>query len=116
MTTRSPKIIEFQDGISVEVEVSEKEDSTGGYERISGNSPSEKAFDSALDTIKPIILKTIQPVTDVWESVEGSIDIDQVEIEIAFSFKGTGSIYVAKLESSANLKITLKLKPKTPAA
>jgi hypothetical protein len=99
------KLIELEDGTLVEVEVppdQAKQISGGLAERVS----------TTFDKIKPILVKTCQPIADVWKEVNQEMNIDQAEVQIGFSFDIEGNVYVTKSKATANLTVKLVLKPK----
>jgi len=102
MTTQ---IIKLADGTLVEVDVAE------GYERIS-KAGAHKHVDNAIDAIRPLIVKTAQAVSSVWEELSEQLSVEQAEIEFGVSFEGEGNLYITKAKSGANLTIKLNLKPK----
>lgn len=100
------KLIKLDDGTLVEVEVSE--------DQAKGKQVSSRFADqvnSTFDKIKPILIKTCQPVAAAWQELNQEMQIEQAEIEIGFSFEAEGNIYVTKAKTGSNLKVKLVLKP-----
>ncbi len=95
-----------QDGILVEVEAQENE-----TRAISGGAADK--VDSAMDKVKPIILKACKPVIEVWGELNKDLSLEQVEIELGLGFEAEGNLFVTKATGSANLTIKLTLKPKS---
>lgn len=98
------EIIELEDDILVEVEVSEEENIpiSGGGRNIT----------STVDKIKPILLKLSRPIAESFKEISEDVQIEQAEIQVNFGFEGEGNIYITKVKGNANLSVKLTLKPK----
>ena len=99
------KLIELEDGTLVEVEVSEEQVQpiSGGFaEKVSGT----------FDKIRPILLKTCQPIVSVWKELNKEMHIDQAEVTLGLSFEGEGNLFVTKSKAGANVTVKLVIKPK----
>ncbi len=99
------KLIELEDGTLIEVEVPEDE-----AQQISGGFADKVS--ASFDKIKPVLVKTCRPITEVWKEINKDMHIEQAEIELGLSFEGEGNLYVTKSKAGANLKIKLVLKPR----
>lgn len=99
------KLIELEDGTLVEVEVSEDQ-----AQQISGGFADKVS--SSFEKIKPILLNTCKPVTEVWKELNKDMEIDQAQIQLGLSFEGEGNLFVTKSKAGANISVTLTLKPK----
>lgn len=99
------KLIRLQDGILVEVEVLENQ-----VEAISGGLA--KKVERTFDEIRPVLIKVGDSIVDVWKGLQDSIEIDQTEIEIGFSFEAEGNVYIAKSAIGANILVRLHVKNK----
>lgn len=99
------KLIKLEDGTLVEVEVPEDQ-----AKQISGSAADRVS--TTFDKIKPILVKTCQPIAAAWQELNQEMHIEQAEIEIGFSFEGEGNVYVTKAKAGSNLKVKLVLKPK----
>ena len=99
------RLIELENGIWVEAEVSEDE-----AEAISANSI--KGVKSAFDQVKPILISISRPIAEAWQEINKDMEIEQAEVEVGLNFEGQGNIYIAKGKGGTNLKVKLVLKPK----
>lgn len=99
------KLIRLQDGILVEVEAKE-----GEVQQVAGGF-AEKV-ETNFSKIKPILLKTCQPVVDALKEVRSEVDLEQVEVEVGLSFEAGGDIYVAKATLGANVLVRMTLRNK----
>src|SRR5713226_3510340 len=97
------KLIKLEDGTLVEVEVAGDE-----VQQISGGL-AEKV-DATLNKIKPVLLKTCQPIVAAAKELREDIDLEQVEVEVGLSFDIEGNIYVAKTTFGANVLVRMTLK------
>ena len=98
------KLIKLEDGTLVEVEVTGKE-----VQQIAGGL-AEKV-DATINKIKPVLLKTCQPIVAAVKDLREEVDLEQVEVEVGLSFDIEGNVYVAKAKAGANIKVKLTLKP-----
>ncbi len=98
----SSKLVELEDGILVEVEVSPDQ-----AQQIAGGL-AEKV-DATLDKVKPILIKTCRPILAAWEEIGQDIHVKTAEIELGLSFEGEGNLYVTRSKASANLSVKLVL-------
>jgi Trypsin-co-occurring domain 1 len=98
------KLIKLQDGTLVEVESDPKDT------QLISNSAAQKV-DSSIDKIEAIIIKTCNPIMSAWQKLSNSVDIEQAEIELAFSFEAEGNLFITKGKAGANLTVKLTLKP-----
>ncbi len=101
----STKLIEFEDGTLIEVEVSDDQ-----AKEIS-NRFSEKV-QKTLDDIKPTLISICRPITETFKELNKEMKVDQAEVELGFSFEGEGNLYITKAKANANLTVKLVLKPK----
>ena len=99
------KLIRLQDGILVEVEAKE-----GEVQQVAGGF-AEKV-EATFSKIKPILLKTCQPVAEALKEVRNQIELEQVEVELGLSFDGGGDIFIAKATLGANVLVRMRLKSK----
>jgi hypothetical protein len=101
------KLIEMEDGLLVEVEVPQDQ-----VDQISGGGVADHV-DTAIDTVRPILLKACRPVVSVWNELNKEMCIDNVEVELQLGFSAEGSVFLAKAKGNANLKIKLSISPKS---
>jgi Trypsin-co-occurring domain 1 len=99
------KLIKLEDGTLVEVEVTGKE-----VQQIAGGL-AEKV-DATLNKIKPVLLKTCQPIVAAVKDLREDLDLEQVEVEVGLSFDIEGNIYVTKTNFGANVLVRMTLKNK----
>jgi hypothetical protein len=99
------RLIKLEDGTLVEVEVAGDE-----VQQISGGL-AEKV-DATIDKIKPVLLKTCQPIVAALKDLREDIDLEQVEVEVGLSFDIEGNIYVTKAKLGANVLVRMTLKNK----
>lgn len=101
----SSKLIELEDGLLVEVEVSPDH-----VKQISGGMPEQ--VNKAIDTVRPVLLKACRPIVSVWNELNQEMSINNAEVELQLGFSAEGSVFLAKTSGSANLKVTLSISPK----
>ena len=97
-------IIELQDGIRIEAAVTDYQVAAPG-----------KVVEKTIDSVRPLLLKAIQPVLSVWNDLSESVTIEKAEIEIAFGIETSGNFFVASAKGNANVKIKLTV-GRNPAA
>lgn len=98
-------LIELEDGLLVEVEVPQDQ-----VDQISGGVTDQ--VDTAIDTVRPILLKACRPVISVWNELNKEMCIDKVEVGLQLGFSAEGSVFLAKAKGNANLNIKLSISPK----
>src|SRR5205085_12578070 len=99
------KLIQLEDGTLVEVEVAGDE-----VRQISGGL-AEKV-DATMNKIKPVLLKTCQPIVAAVKDLREDVDLEQVEVEVGLSFDIEGNIYITKTKFGANVLVRMTLKNK----
>jgi hypothetical protein len=87
-------IIELEDRILIDAEVT-------NYQ-VSG--PSEQV-QKAIDSVRPLLLKVVQPVLSAWNDLAKSATVEKAEIELAFGIEASGNFFVASTKGSSNLKV-----------
>lgn len=97
------KLIRLEDGILVEIEVSEEAPT-----RIAAMAANP--VQKNLSVIEPVVMSLIKPVSHIWQELNKDMSVTQAEIEIGLAFEVEGNIYITKSSSSANLKLTLTIK------
>ncbi len=99
------KLIRLEDGILVEIE------STGTQiTAIAGGAAAR--VDSAIDAIKPLILKACKPISEIYQELNKDMTIEQVEMELGLGFEAEGDLFITKAKGNANLVIKVTIKPK----
>ena len=99
------KLIKLEDGTLVQVEVTGKE-----VQQIAGGL-AEKV-DATINKIKPVLLKTCQPIVAAVKDLREEVDLEQVEVEVGLSFDIEGNIYITKTKFGANVLVRMTLKNK----
>jgi hypothetical protein len=99
------RLIKLEDGTLVEVQVAGDE-----VQQIAGGL-AEKV-DATLNKIKPVLLKTCQPIVAAVKDLREDVDLEQVEVEVGLSFDIEGNIYVTKANFGANVLVRITLKNK----
>jgi hypothetical protein len=92
-----------EDGTLVEVEVSGEE-----VQQIS-SSLADKV-DVTINKMKPILIKTCQPIAEAVKDLRNDVDLEQVEVEVGLSFDAEGNIYITKAKFGANVLVRMTLK------
>ena len=96
------KLIKLKDGTLMEVEA------PGQVEQVAFGAP--ERVDAAIETIKPIIVNAVKPISAAWREIGEEVQIEQAEVELGISFEGEGNIYITKVKGGANLNIKLTIK------
>lgn len=99
------KLIRLKDDTLVQVEVPE-----GEVQQIVGSKA--KKVGAAFDEIKPILLKTCQPIATALKEVRDEVGLEQVEMELGLSFEVEGNVYITKATLGANVIVRMTLKNK----
>ena len=86
------KLIRLEDGSLVEIEVSGDE-----VQQISGSLADK--VDATINKIKPILLKTCQPIVAAVKDLREDVDLEQVEVEVGLSFDAEGVVLQKILNS-----------------
>ena len=100
------KLIELNDGILVEVEVSPDQ-----ARPIAGGA-AEKVLGATLERLTPMIVQVARPVVAAWEQLNQDMDVESADIELALNFESEGNLYLAKASAGANITIAFTLKPR----
>ena len=103
----SKKLIELNNGLLMEVEVPQHE-----IEMISGGSDMVEKVDKSMDTVKNLLIKSVEPITQAYEVLNQDVVLEKAEVEIGIGFSAEGNIFIAKGNASANLKVKLILSPR----
>ena len=98
------KLIELEDGMLVEVEVSGEE-----IEEIAGGLVDR--VQTTFAAVHPILVNSCRPIIKAWQELNQEMKVEEAEVEIGLSFSGEGNLYITKSTASANLKVKLLLKP-----
>ena len=103
----SKKLIELENGLLMEVDVPQSE-----IEMISGGSDMVEKVNKSMDTVKEMLIKSVEPITQAYEALNQDVVLEKAEVEIGIGFSAEGNIFIAKGKGSANLKVKLILSPK----
>jgi hypothetical protein len=102
MTTQ---LIELEDGLLVEVEVPPDQ-----VRQISGGLPEQ--VDESINAVHTLLLNACRPMVSVWNELNKEMSISSAEVELQLGFSASGSVFLAKANGSANLKVKLSISPK----
>lgn len=102
------KLIKLKDGIFVEIE-SEGDQVTA----IAGGVANR--VDTAIDSIKPLILRACRPISEIYKELDKDMAIEQVELELGLGFEAEGDLFITKAKGNANLTVKITIKP-TPTS
>jgi|SRR5258708_6612606 len=97
------KLIKLDDGTIVEVATAGDE-----VQQIVGGDKVHATFDK----IRPILVKTCTPIVEAVKELRDTTDVEQVEVEVGFSFAAEGNIYITKTTLGANVIVRMTLKQK----
>jgi hypothetical protein len=97
------RLIKLDDGTLVEVEVAGDE-----VQQISGGLAEN--VHATMNKIRDALLKTCQPIVAAVKGLRKDVDIEQVEVEVGFSFDVEGNIYITKANLGANILVRMTLK------
>ena len=103
----SKKLIELENGLLMEVDVPQSE-----IEMISGGSDMVEKVNKSMDTVREMLIKSVEPITQAYEALNQDVVLEKAEVEIGIGFSAEGNIFIAKGKGSANLKVKLVLSPK----
>ncbi|MGH3402973.1 MAG: CU044_2847 family protein [Streptosporangiaceae bacterium] len=99
------KLIKLSDGTLMEVEAPSDE-----VQEISGGMAA--SVKSKLENIGPELIKTCQPIVNAVTEMSKQMEVEDVGVEIGFSFDVEGNIYVAKAHLGATIQVRVTLKKK----
>jgi len=94
------QFITLKDGIRIEAEVTDT--------RVAAK---DGKIEQTIDSIKPTLVRVVQPVVAAWNELNQDMDIQQAEIELGFGFEASGNLFIASTKGNVNLKVKLVLKP-----
>ena len=106
----SKKLIELENGLLMEVEISENRD---GVEEISGGDDDLiNRVDASMGTVEKMLIQSVEPIINAYKVINQDVVLEKAEVEIGIGFSASGNIFIASGNASANLKVKLVLKPK----
>lgn len=100
------ELIKLRDGLLVEV-CSNPDDTP---KQIAASAA--ELAEGAMDQARELLLKAVQPLASVWGELNRDLTIDEVEIELGLGFEASGKLFIVQGTGSANLRFTLKVRPK----
>jgi len=103
------ELIQLQNGLYVEVQAPPEDQPR----QISAGQA--KRVNAAMDEVRGLLLKAVEPVASVWEEMNRDLHIDSVEIELGLGFEAKGNLFIAQGSGNANVKFKLTVKPKPGA-
>ena len=92
----SARIIELQDGIRIEAEVTDSEVAI-----LDGK------VEQTIDAIRPMLLRVVEPLESAWNDLSRRLLVEKAEIEIGFGIEASGNFFVASTKGNVNLKLKL---------
>ncbi len=93
------------DGMLIEVEFDDHV-----AERCSSSSVA-KNIDVAYDGLSAVLHKIANPFIETYRMLSTNVELAEAEIKLGLAFEAEGGIILVKSKGSANLEVTLKLKP-----
>lgn len=100
------KLIKLADGTLVEIE------SVGDQVTAIAGGVADKV-DTAIDSIKPLILRACKPISEIYKELDKDMTIEQVELELGLGFEAEGDLFITKAKGNANLTVKITIKPNT---
>jgi hypothetical protein len=96
-------IIKLQDGIEVEVELSESQ-----VREISYNSE----VNSSIDKIQDLLLKVVKPLSNTYQELNKEMEIKEAKITLGVKVGVEGNFILAKSSAGANIQVELTMSKK----
>lgn len=96
------KVISLPDGLNVEVDVEE------------GRHAVSTVGDLATrgwNQVESIVRHVTGPFVNVYKDLAKEASISEIQMSIGLAFEAEGGIFIVKSKGSANLELTIKLKP-----
>lgn len=78
------------------------------------SSDSAKRIDVAYGSLQGVLEKVAQPFIATYRTLSTNVELAEAEIKLGLSFEAEGGIILVKSKGSANLEVTLKLRPVKP--
>ena len=98
------KIIPLADGLQVEVDVQD------GRQAVSTvGDLATKGWNQ----VESILRHITGPFVNVYKDLAKDAAVSEISVEIGLAFEAEGGIFIVKSKGSANLNVTVKLKPTT---
>ncbi|MFZ2727345.1 MAG: CU044_2847 family protein [Methylococcaceae bacterium] len=101
------ELIKLADGTKVEIEIPDNQ-----VKAISNRGGVARNVNTAIDAIKPLILKACKPISEIYKELDKEMTIDQVELELGLGFEAEGDLFITKAKGNANLVVKVTIKPK----
>jgi hypothetical protein len=100
------ELIQLQNGLYIEVQAPPDDQPR----QISASQA--KRVQAAMDEVRGLLLKAVEPVAAVWDEMNRDLQIDNVEIELGLGFEAKGNLFIAQGSGNANIRFKLTVKPK----
>lgn len=97
------QIIQLEDGLRIEAEITSS--------RVSTVTDGVK---KTVESIKPMLMRVVQPVADAWSELNSALVVERAEVEVGFGIETSGNFFVASSKGNVNLKIKLIVSRKEP--
>jgi hypothetical protein len=98
------KIIPLGDGLQVEVDVEEGRQAVATVGELATR---------GWNQVESILRHITGPFVNVYKDLAKEASVSEIEVEIGLAFEAEGGIFIVKSRGSANLTVTVKLKPTT---
>ncbi len=102
------RVMKLSDGLSVEVDIPDGREAVATVGELATR---------GWNQIEDVLRHITGPFVNVYKDLAKEASISEIEIEIGLAFEAEGGIFIVKSKGSANLNVTVKLKPTaTPPA
>lgn len=99
------QLIEMDEGVLVEVDVEQPvatRASAGGVVQV----------DRRITDVMATLSAVVRPFASVWNELSREVEMNEATVSLSLGITGGGNFFIAKGETSANLEVELKFKPK----
>lgn len=96
------KVIPLADGLQVEVAVEDGRQAVATVGELATR---------GWNQIEGVLRSVTKPFVNVYKDLSKEATVSEIEISIGLSFEAEGGIFIVKSKGSANLEVTVKLKP-----
>ena len=97
------EIITLNDGLEIEVEVSEDE--------VREISDDDGVVDSSIEKIQALLTQVMQPISNTFKELNKDVAIESTKVTIGVKVGVTGNFILAKSSIGANIQVEMTLKP-----
>ena len=95
-----------EDGVLVEIDVDPMD------QRVS--SSQAKHIGVAYEGVQAVLTKIAQPFINTYRMLSTNVELAEAEIKLGLAFEAEGGIILVKSRGSANLEVSIKLRPAKP--